>query len=98
LDKFRKTPAACVETAGELLIHRHKHRVCLDWKYALDPCLLSQTAREAACRPVGMLRVRQPGVPGQKPQPRRSEKTHLRSELTGLCECNSFWRASRAFT
>src|SRR5439155_14259389 len=84
LDKFIKPPAARVETTGQSLIHRHKHRVCLNWKYTLDPCPLSQAARKPARCPVGMLRVSQPGVPGQKPQPRRSEKTHLRSELPGL--------------
>src|SRR5206468_8164292 len=84
LDEFIKTPAARVETAGESLIHRYKHRVGLDWKHAVDPCLLSQTARKNVCRPVGMVRVAQPCVTHQKPEPRRGEKTHLRSELTGL--------------
>src|SRR6266496_2736516 len=84
LDKLVKTPSARLDAARDLVIQPNKHRICLHRKDNLDLRHTLQAPRKMTCGAVRALGIPQPYVPRQKSHPRRSQKTHLGTELSGL--------------
>src|SRR5436853_2518024 len=84
LDKLVKTPSARLDAARDLVIQPNKHCICVHGEDNLDLRLTLQAPRKVTCGAVRVLSIPQPYVPRQKSNPRRSQKTHLGTELSGL--------------